>query len=488
MAARLVPRWRLLSGTGSSTTYAASSWQYLLQRLPNRLPASIADIFEGGYPDTVPIVLEHHSAAIEGAGKARDDDDSFAPEAVWQRLAAENWDPPIVVTTTVQLFESLFSNRRGKTRKLHNLASSVIILDEAQALPPGLLSPILDALRQLTENYGASVVLSTATQPAFERIREFRDVAAREIIPESGYVRHFETLRRVGYEWRTDAPREWQEVAKWMREERSTLVVVNTKRHAIELLDALDDPDALHLSTLLCGAHRRAVIEEIKERLDAGRPCRVVSTQVVEAGVDLDFATVFRAEAPLDAIIQAAGRCNREGRLDGLGRVVVFTSPDDALPQGVYRSGRDIVRNMRNLPGFDLDDPATVRRYFEWLSDAAVDPDEEKIQSLRKNLDFPSVADKFRMIKDDAYDVIVDYPESSARETEALVEKLRTREGPAREALRRLQPYTVSLHDGEAERLRRKGLIEEIMPRVGRWHGGYDRVRGLTEADPERII
>ena len=446
------------------------------------------DIFESGYPDRVPIVLEHHSAAIEGAGKARDDDDSFAPAAVWQRLAAENWDAPIVVTTTVQLFESLFSNRRGKTRKLHNLAGSVIVLDEAQALPAGLLSPILDGLRQLTENYGASVVLSTATQPAFECIREFRDVPAREIILESEYVRHFETLSRVEYEWETDAPHQWHEVAEWMREERSALAVVNTKRHAMDLLDALDDPDALHLSTRLCGAHRMDVMREIKERLDAGKPCRVVSTQVVEAGVDIDFPTVFRAEAPLDAIIQAAGRCNREGRLEDLGRVVVFRDTDDALPDGVYRSGRDLARIVRNLPGFDLDNPATVHRYFEWLSDMAVDPDQKKIQSLRENLDFPSVADKFRMIDDNSYDVVVDYPESNAPEIETLVEQLRTRERSARDIMRELQPYTVSLHAGEAERLQRKGLIEEIMPGVGRWHGVYDAVRGLTEADPERII
>lgn len=445
------------------------------------------DIFENG-SDAVPIVLEHHSAATEGVGKARDDEDSFAPDAVWQRLAAENWDAPIVVTTTVQLFESLFSNRRGKTRKLHNLAGSVIILDEAQALPPGLLSPILDGLRQLTENYGASVVLSTATQPAFECIREFREVTACEIVPESAYLRHFETLSRVEYEWRTDKAYEWHEVAEWMRDERSTLAVVNTKRHATELLDALNDPDALHLSTLLCGAHRRDVMQEIKGRLDLGYACRVVSTQVVEAGVDLDFATVFRAEGPLDAVIQVAGRCNREGRLENLGRVVVFRSPDDASPPGVYRSGRDIVRTMQNLPGFDLDDPATVRRYFEWLSDVAVDPDEEGIQRLRCALDFPSVADKFRMIPDDSYDVVVDYPASSAREIEALVELLRTHVRPARDIMRELHPYTVSLHRSEAERLRGQGLIEEVMPRLGRWHGDYDRVRGIREADPERIV
>lgn len=444
-------------------------------------------IFEHGYSDTDPIVLEHHSAATEGFGEAQDDEDTFTPDAVWQRLAADNWDAPIVVTTTVQLFESLFSNRRSKTRKLHNLARSVIVLDEAQALPPGLLSPILDALRQLTENYGASVVLSTATQPAFECISEFRDVPAYEIVPELDYRRHFNELRRVDYEWRTDAPHEWSEIAGWMRGERSALAVVNTKRHATELLAELDDPSALHLSTRLCGAHRRDVIGEVKKRLESGEPCRVVSTQVVEAGVDLDFATVFRAEGPLDAIIQAAGRCNREGRLQE-GRVVVFKPPDEAAPPGVYRSGRDIARVLRNLGDFDPNDPELVRQYSEWLFGSAVDADEQNIQSLRESLDFPSVADRFRMIQDDTYDVIVDYPTSNARATETLVEHLRARKRPARDILRELQPYFVSLHAGLAERIRRKGLIEEILPRVGRWRGAYDMVRGITEADPELIV
>ncbi|MYB44176.1 MAG: CRISPR-associated helicase Cas3' [Acidimicrobiia bacterium] len=446
------------------------------------------DIFENGFGDTVPIVLEHHSAATEGVGKSLDAEDNFAPGAVWQRLSAENWDAPIVVTTTVQLFESLFSNRRGKTRKLHNVAGSVIVLDEAQALPAGLLSPILDALHQLTKNYGASVVLSTATQPAFECISEFRDVPACEIVPESDYRRHFNELRRVDYQRRTDAPHQWSEVAGWMRDERSALAIVNTKRHAMELLDALDDPDALHISTLLCGAHRRNVIEEITKRLESGGPCRVVSTQVVEAGVDLDFDTVYRAEAPLDAIIQAAGRCNREGRLEGRGRVVVFNPPDEAAPAGVYSSGRDITRILWNLGDFDPNDLEMVRRYFEWLYDAAVDPDEHDIQNLRWNLNFPEVADRFRMIPDGGYDVIVDYPKSSTRAIEALVEQLRTRERSPREILRQLQQHTVSLRAGGAERLLREGLIEEIIPGVGRWHGDYNPVRGLTEADPERII
>ncbi len=444
------------------------------------------DIFENASPDPGPVVLEHHSAGTEGAGAASDDDDRFTPEDVWQRLAADNWDAPVVVTTTVQLFESLFSNRRSKTRKLHNLAGSVIILDETQALPAGLLSPILDGLRQLTENYGASVVLSTATQPAFELIKEFSDINAHEIVPD--HARHFETLTRVKYEWRTDERNQWPEVAAWMRKERSALAIVNTKRHAMELLDALDDPDVLHLSTLLCGAHRNDVLDEIRRRLDAGEPCRVVSTQVVEAGVDLDFATVFRAEAPLDAIFQAAGRCNREGKLDGRGRVVVFRPPDDASPQGVYRSGRDIARVVRQLPNFDPNDPGAVRQYFALLFGAAVNPDQKKIQSLRKSLDFPAVADKSRMIDEDTCDVIVDYPETHARDIERLAEQLRTRERPAREILRQLQPHTVSLHRREYERLRVKSFIEEVMPGIGRWHGTYDAVRGIVEADPERIV
>ena len=433
------------------------------------------------------VVLEHHSAAVEGAGKTSDDEDSFAPEAVWQRLAAENWDAPVVVTTTVQLFESLFSNRRGKTRKLHNLAGSVIILDEAQALPSGLLSPILDGIRQLTENFGASVVLSTATQPVFEFIKEFRDVEAHEIVPD--HARHFEMLRRVKYEFQTDTQNEWSEVAAWMLGEQSALAIVNTKRHAMELLDALDDRTVLHLSTLLCGAHRSEVLEEIRRRLATEQPCQVVSTQVVEAGVDLDFATVFRAEAPLDAIIQAAGRCNREGKLEGYGRVVVFASQDGKVPPGVYRSGTDIARVVRQLPEFDPNDPAAVRQYFELLFGAVVDADSKKIQRSRKALDFPAVADKFHMIDEDTCDVIVDYPEADRLKIERLVGQLHARERPAREVLRDLQTHTVSLHRREYERLKGRGLIEgiEAVRNMGRWNGVYDSIRGIVEADPDLI-
>ncbi len=433
------------------------------------------------------IVLEHHSAAVEEAG-AGSDDENYSENTVWRRLASENWDAPVVVTTTVQLFESLFSNRRSKTRKLHNLAGSVIILDEAQALPPGLLSPILDGLRQLTENYGASVVLSTATQPAFDLIQELREVDAREIVPD--HARHFETLERVRYTWRTDAPRQWSEVAGWMREERSALAIVNTKRHAIELLDALGDADALHLSTLLCGAHRRQVIEEIRRRLREGEPCRVVSTQVVEAGVDLDFETVFRAEAPLDAVIQAAGRCNREGNLEGYGKVVVFASPDGKVPPGAYETGRDTAREVRAVfPDAAADDLRVLRAYFERMAER-IPEDVHRVQEARDALDFPMVAERFRMIDEDTCDVIVDWPEGQGPAIERLVDQLTDRQGSPREALRRLQPYTVSLRRREYEKLKTQGYVTELpgFTDLARWKGRYDSVRGIVEADPELIV
>ena len=249
--------------------------------------------------DGATVVLEHHSSV------ETDDANEFDPGAAWARLASENWDCPIVVTTTVQLFNSLFSNRTSSTRKLHNLARSVIIiLDEAQAL-----------------------------------------------------------------------------------------TIVNTKKDALALLDVLNDEWALHLSTLLCGRHRGNVIEEVKRRLSGGEECRVVSTQVVEAGVNLDFPVVLRAIGPLDSIIQAAGRCNRNGRLDE-GRVVVFdTAEASAPPFGSYRTATGITKAMLNSGPIDPDDPEVVAGYFRWLYQG-VDTDAEHVQTYRSALDYPEVANR----------------------------------------------------------------------------------------------
>ena len=270
-----------------------------------------ARIVHAIFPDDR-IVLEHHSAAGQDDGE--DASGRQDVREAWRRLTAENWDAPIVITTMVQLFESLLGRRTGECRKLHRIAQSVIVLDEAQTLPLNLREPIYDVLQELVTRYGATVVLCTATQPALDALPE--QIQPVEIVPDP--ARHFRALSRVAYEWPSaSAPRwGWERVADEMRAAPQALAIVNTIANAQALFDALGDDDGhLHLSSRMCGAHRRDVVDLVHARLDAGERCRLVSTQVVEAGVDLDFPLLLRALGPLDRIVQAAGRCNREGRL-----------------------------------------------------------------------------------------------------------------------------------------------------------------------------
>ena len=421
------------------------------------------------------VVLEHHSEA-----RWNRDDEPFDAATTWGRLASENWDAPIIVTTTVQLFESLFAHKPARCRKLHRLAGSVVILDEAQALPPHLLTPILDVLRDLVAHYGVSVVLCTATQPAFETIAPFASMTGSEIVPDP--TRLFRTLRRVQYDWRTDTPLSWEGVANEMRAARQALAVVNTKRDAMALLDALDRPDALHLSTSLCGAHRRAVIAEMHARLRAGRPCLVVSTQVVEAGVDVDFPFVLRALGPLDGTIQAAGRCNREGTLPE-GRVLVFEPTEGGLPGGSYRTATGQTRALLGSGSLDPDDPATTSAYFRALY-ALLDTDRARIQPLRQSLDYPEVSRAFRMI-DESDSVVVPYGEPDERQrVGAMTAQLARGQGGGRLLFRALQPYLVSVRPALVERYGHDGLAAPIAPGLWRWNGRYDAVRGLV---PEGI-
>jgi len=435
-------------------------------------------------PGEMSPVLEHHSGS---SWDESDEDDPSKPNEVWKRLAAENWDAPIVVTTTVQLFESLFSNRVSACRKLHRLAQSVVILDEAQALPSQLLNPILDGLRELVENYGTTIVLSTATQPAFENLQVFKNVVQREIVPT--YRDHFRQLKRVDYDWRLQEQVSWEQVASWMRESPQTLTIVNTKRDALALLDALDDPDALHLSTLLCGAHRTNVLQQIRDRLAAGAPCRVVSTQVVEAGVDVDFPLVLRALGPLVSIIQAAGRCNREGKLGVRGgRVVIFRPADGGIPPGAYGTSVNETESLLKSGAIDLHDPDAVARYYRNLfgngaSKGSLETDAHGIQQKRKAFDYPEVRKNFTMIEDDTLSVVVlRYPgPDQNRDVLRLLDELREDPASARRVLRKLQPYTVALRRREADRLISAGRITLLLNgALGEWDERYDPVRGLV--------
>jgi len=278
-------------------------------------------------PDNTGLVIEHHSAVM-------------APEDGEERqrspleYAAENWDAPIIVTTSVQFIESLFANRPARCRKLHNIARSVVIFDEVQTLPSHLLNPLLNVLRELKTHYGVSVVFSTATQPAFRHnaatLKEgFTAHEVTEITRDTAET--FHRLRRVKFKLPANGETtDWRALAEAIAPRPQALCVVNVRRHAFELWEELrnilasDERDTVfHLSSAMCAQHRFDLLGDDKDpaaatiryRLRTGQPCRVISTQLIEAGVDVDFPVVWRALGPLDAIVQAAGRCNREGRV-----------------------------------------------------------------------------------------------------------------------------------------------------------------------------
>jgi CRISPR-associated endonuclease/helicase Cas3 len=288
-----------------------------------------ADVFREALGDLSGEILEHHSN-LEPDDPVRQSDRT--------RLAAENFDATLIVTTNLQLFESLFASRTSRCRKLHRLSQSVIILDEVQTLRVCLLAPTLAALQELVNNYGVTVVLCSATQPAVEKRTDFSIGldGVRPIIDEPDSLHR--ALRRTTIQQL--GPTTNDELADLLRGESQVLCVVNSRRHAADIFASLGDPRALHLSASMCAAHRARVVAKIRQRLSrgVGSPCRVISTQVIEAGVDVDFPAVFRATAGLDSVAQAAGRCNREGRLVDeagnarLGRVVVFEYDAEKYP------------------------------------------------------------------------------------------------------------------------------------------------------------
>lgn len=432
-------------------------------------------------------VLEHHSAAKDP--REEDARRSYAQA----RLATQNWDAPLIVTTTVQLFESLFANRPSRCRKLHNIVNSVIILDEVQTLPVGLLEPILSVLQELVERYQVTVVLCTATQPALEGqsryLQGFESV--RDIVPVAQAEQHFSTLRRVEY----SVPSEswsWARLVEDLQDHnhKQALIILNTRKDALHVLDELSCIDlenpVLHLSTLLCGAHRRQVLAEVKKRLQKGEPCLLVSTQVVEAGVDLDFPVVYRAVGPLDRIVQAAGRCNREGRLPQPGRVVVFEPEEGSSPKGDYATAIVEASLFLKQDNLDLHSPGIFQNYFRRLYQV-IPSDQYGVQPLRAKCNFPEVARKFKLIKDDTTPVVIQFDDL----VQSLLRQIQRR-GLFSSDYRALQPYMVSLRDYEFKQA--EGLREEFAPGLWVWQGSYDPVKGIgigsraIEYDPADLI
>lgn len=433
----------------------------------------------------VDTVLEHHSGDF---GRLRQANDKFVPspetedypnnQVEWRsELATENWDAPIIVTTSVRFFESLFSNRPSDLRRLHNIARSVVILDEVQTLPKGFLGTLLSMISGLAEEWGTTFVFCTATQPAFEKGRNCGDVdmrwatgSIRPIISEEFQSQLFHDLKRVvDPEWpKADEKCSVDQIADRIQTEDRALCIVNTKRHALELYGKLveramesgcDPSKVFHLSTRMCAQHRLDKIVQIRYIMDAtNKPCQVVSTQLVEAGVDLDFPVVFRAMGPLDSVVQAAGRCDREGKLTAAagrpaGRLIVFQLEDDRTP---YPEETDITKGLAARGPLSIHDPVHMRVFFDEVYEGDLDP--ENIEGLRRKLDFPTVSERFAMIDERTKAVLVPYNQ----EARVLIEQIERSMGFDRVLLRKAQRFQVGLYPNEFEEARRLGAIVEL--------------------------
>lgn len=409
-------------------------------------------------------VLEHH---------ANFDFDDQGEDGDTLRLAAENWDAPVVVTTNVQLFESLFASKTSRCRKLHNIAGSVIVLDEAQMLPTKQLLPCVRALVELVQRYGCSVVLCTATQPSLDELFGRFGCPVREIAPDPQEL--YERLRRTTY--RFDGKLADEELASRLAAHDQTLCVVNSRKQAKRLYDlvvAEASDGAFHLSTLMHPVHRERVLKEIRRRLKDGEACRVVATSLVEAGVDVDFPVAYRALAGIDSMVQCAGRCNREGRRDAQESVVHLFEPSEpyALPDDV-RQKAELARLVLLHAGIDLnaaDEPCDVgsleviAAYFSQLheircdrldaSGALADLESLRVSGSAPCIPFKSAAERFRMIEEGSRSVVV--PDPGIADDIAEVKAGRATRG----ALRRLARYSIGLYDNDLRALAAAHSIE----------------------------
>ena len=451
------------TGTGKTLAllhFALRHCQYAgKERIIVVLPfLSLIEQSAGVYRKILPHVMEDHSQ-------------SRLPEEMKEHIA--RWDQPFLITTSVRFFESLFSDHPADCRKLHNLAKSVILFDEAQILPVSLLSPTLKVMEELCARYGCSVVFSTATQPDYTGLREINWFAS-ELLPE--HSEFYRALRRTSAHWEIDTPTPLEEIARRMAQQQNVCTIVNLRAHARKLYQALaqycQEEELFLLSTDLCPAHRTEVIQAIHRRQKEKLPCRVVSTQCIEAGVDLDFDCLYRALAPLEAIIQAAGRCNRNGK-STCGELVVFVPAEDRLyPDSHYENGATIVRTMQMQRPIDIHDPESIRQYYRQL--LGMFRGDKKSRALEKAIterDFPAVSQTYRLIEQQGVQIIVPYEERKALYKKLHDEALKT--GLTKSLLRMAAPLTVTCYDRELV----EQVCEPLFPAgkgcAGTWESPY---------------
>ncbi len=392
-------------------------------------------------------VVEHHS------GVSYDDDAETGKENCFQRLAAENWDAPVIVTTAVQFFESLYSNRPSQCRKLHNIANSVVIFDEAQMIPTCHLLPCVGAMASLVSQFRSTIVLCTATQPVLTDLfrRFYPQVQIQELCPQVGD--YFQKFQRVTY--RDGGFLSEDALAAELQQHNQVLCIVNTRKAAQSLYALLPQEGRFHLSTLMYPAHRKQVLNTIRSRLNVGLPCRVVSTSLIEAGVDVDFPMVWREIAGLDSIAQAAGRCNREGKNSAAESIVTYFQSEHPilLLQKINIQAAHEALKQGGNPG----EPETMERYFTALrSLIGENMDKSNTVKLLQEmlLPFRTVAENFHLIDQETYTVYI--PLGDGVEICRPIQEKRAN----REDYRRAGQYSVGIYQQHFQNLWRAGDIE----------------------------
>lgn len=419
-------------------------------------------------------VLEHHSGVLY------DDTESNQKLA----LASENWDMPVVVTTAVQFFESLYANQSSRCRKLHNISNAVLVFDEAQMIPLPSLRPCVFAIAELIRHYGATALLCTATQPALEDYFRQYALTAQELYPET--ARLFSALQRVCFDRLDNIS--IQELSAALQGCRQVLCVVNRRKDAAALCAALPPDGRYCLTTLLCPADRKRILAEIRHRLKDGLPCRVVSTSLIEAGVDVDFPRAFRELAGLDSILQTAGRCNREGKRRLQDSLVTVFTLSDPPPRMIAQNVDAARRTIRRHASFHT--PEAVSEYFRFLRDLkgqdALDQ-HRVLDSFERGLNgcglpFEKVAERFRLIDQETHTVYIPLAEAAP-----LIGQLRSGQF-SRNLFRNLGQYGVALYPDQFQKLLDAGALTRLPSGDGILEdiSLYDPVFGLQpDAEPD---
>ena len=425
------------------------------------------------------IVLEHHSNVIYQNDGEEDCD--FGKMSL--ELATENWDYPIIITTAVQFFESLFSNKRTKCRKLHNLQDSIIIFDEIQTLPIDLAECTMEMLNDMLNLCRCSLLFCTATQPDFQTRKDFSGVdSITPLVKDASAI--FDITKRVDY-FPVDNynPQSFDHLAqKVIQLGESALIVCNTKKKALSLFHEIRNQEGfktIHLSTNMCPSHRLKTIEEIKTALNGGEKLIVCSTQLIEAGVDLDFPIVFRELAPLESIIQSAGRCNREGKRNR-GKVFLFQFMDKGQPSRIYETFSQHAKLCYQNNESRLYDADFYANYYRQLLNLYVSKND--ISEDRRHLNFENVANKYKIIDNEAEAVFV-YKYNS--ESKKLFDDIKDKEFLIRQDYQRISQYCVNVYDK---------FIKNNYDKIGEtagvliWHGAYDKQTGLSNVEENYII